>query len=206
MIGGVLLVQGGSDGAYEADQALAESLRRELGSGYEVRYPAMPEEAEPDYEAWKGAILSEVADLGEGALVVGHSIGASILIRLFLDQEPVMKVCGLFLISGPFWYDHEFWRWDEVALPANAADLFSNDVPLFLYHGEEDQSVPLSHLDMYASAFPDAVVRRLPGRDHQLNNDMTEVARDIVALCTRSESLDGADRHQLSGKAQGELP
>jgi hypothetical protein len=35
---------------------------------------------------------------------------------------------------------------------------------------------------MYAKALPDAVVRRLPGRNHQLDGDMTEVARDIASL------------------------
>jgi hypothetical protein len=35
---------------------------------------------------------------------------------------------------------------------------------------------------MYARAFPRAVVRRLGGRDHPLDDDLTEVARDIRRL------------------------
>lgn len=35
---------------------------------------------------------------------------------------------------------------------------------------------------MYAKALPQGIVRRLPGRNHQLNDDMTEVARDIEGL------------------------
>jgi pimeloyl-ACP methyl ester carboxylesterase len=58
----------------------------------------------------------------------------------------------------------------------------TRDVPLFLYHGDKDEVVPVSHLDIYAKALPDAVVRRLPGRNHQLDGDMTEVARDIASL------------------------
>jgi hypothetical protein len=38
----------------------------------------------------------------------------------------------------------------------------------------------------YAAAIPGAHVRRLPGRDHQLNNDLAEVARDIRELTLRS--------------------
>jgi len=178
----VLFVQGGAEGAYKDDARLAESLRSNLGPNYQVRYPAMPNEADPDYQSWKRSILRGVQEMGEGAILVGHSIGASILIRMLADRVPRPSIAGVFLIAGPFWHDHEFWRWDEVALPDDAADHYPRDVPLFLYHGDEDEVVPVSHLDMYAKALPDAVVRRLPGRNHQLNGDMTEVARDIASL------------------------
>ena len=38
------------------------------------------------------------------------------------------------------------------------------------------------HVGLYARAIPQAVVRRLNGRDHQLNNDMSEVAAEIRRL------------------------
>lgn len=42
--------------------------------------------------------------------------------------------------------------------------------------------VPVSHVDMYANIIPQASVRRLAGRDHQLNEDLSEVASDIVGI------------------------
>ena len=178
----VLLIQGAGEGAHEEDAKLAESLRRELGPNYQVRYPAMPGEGDADYETWKSVILQEVEDMGEGAVLVGHSIGASVLIRMFADRGPKPAIAGMFLVAGPFWHDHEFWHWDEVALPVDAAENYPRDVPLFLYHGEDDEFVPVSHLDMHAGVLPRGTVRRLPGRNHQLNDDMTEVARDIEGL------------------------
>jgi uncharacterized protein len=178
----VLFVHGGGDGAYDADATLAESLRTELGPDYALRYPAMPNEAEPDYQTWKRVILREALDMGERAILVGHSIGASVLIRILADQDPKPPIAGVFLAAAPFWHDHEIWRWDEAALPADASDHYPRGVPLFLYHGEDDETVPVSHLDMYAKALPHAVIRRLPGRNHQLNDDMTEIARDIQHL------------------------
>lgn len=178
----VLLIQGGGEGAYRDDAKLAASLRGRLGPAYDVRYPAMPNEGDPDYKSWKRIILAETLDLGEGAILVGHSIGASVLIRILTDRGPKLPIAGVFLIAGPFWHDHEFWHWKEVALPEDAADRYPRDIPLFLYHGENDEVVPVLHLDMYVKALPQAVVRRLQGRDHQLNDDMKEVARDIVGL------------------------
>jgi uncharacterized protein len=178
----VLFIHGGGGSAYEADAALVENLRRELGPSYQVRYPEMPNEKNPDYNAWKHIILEEARDMGERAILVGHSIGASVLIKVLTERGAKPAIAGAFLVSGPYWHDHEFWRWDEVALSANAGDHYPPGVPLFLYHGADDEFVPVSHLDMYAKALPQAVVRRLAGRNHQLNDDMTEVARDIAGL------------------------
>ena len=50
----VLLIQGGGKGTHESwDTKILESLERELGSDYAIRYPRMPHEAEPKYAAWK---------------------------------------------------------------------------------------------------------------------------------------------------------
>lgn len=103
----VLLIQGAGEGAHRDDAKLAGSLRSELGENYQVRYPAMPDEEDADYETWKSVILQEVEAMGEGAILVGHSIGASVLIRMFADRGPKPAIAGMFLIAGPFWHDHE---------------------------------------------------------------------------------------------------
>ncbi len=178
----VLFVHGGGEGAFDADAKLAASLRDQLGADYVVRFPEMPNEAEPDYESWKKVIAAELADMGSGAILAGHSIGASVAIRAVIDGGIETSLAGLFLLSAPFWYDHEFWCWKEAELPADAAERLPDGLPVFLYHGRQDESVPFSHVEMYARALPRATVRPLDGRNHQLNDDLTEVARDIVLL------------------------
>ena len=42
--------------------------------------------------------------------------------------------------------------------------------------------MPPSHIDLYSRAVPQARVHRLPGRDHQLNDGMREVAAVILSL------------------------
>ena len=56
------------------------------------------------------------------------------------------------------------------------------DLPVHLYHGSEDRTAPIAHAALYAAAIPRAVVHRLRGRDHQLDNDMSEVAAGIRGL------------------------
>jgi hypothetical protein len=54
-----------------------------------------------------------------------------------------------------------------------------------LYHGDKDDIAPIAHVALYADAIPRARVRRLANRDHQLNNNLAEVASDIRELVSR---------------------
>jgi uncharacterized protein len=178
----VLFVQGGGEGAYKDDAKLAASLGRELGPDYQVRYPAMPNEDEPDYTAWKQRIAEELEAMGDGTILVGHSIGASVLMKFLAESEPKQSLAGIFLIAAPFWHDDDVWRWKEVELPKDVSTRLPDAVRLFLYHGRDDEIVPFAHVAMYAKAIPHAVVRRLDGRNHQLNDDLSDVAADIKCL------------------------
>ena len=55
---------------------------------YEIRYPVMPNEADPDYAVWKGALQTEFAALEPGAIVIGHSVGGTILIHVLAEAAP----------------------------------------------------------------------------------------------------------------------
>jgi pimeloyl-ACP methyl ester carboxylesterase len=73
-------------------------------------------------------------------------------------------------------------RVDDFEARPDLADRLPRGVPIFLYHGRDDDTVPCGHVELYARALPRAEVRRLAGRDHQLNNRLTEVATDIRRL------------------------
>src|SRR5579862_6158098 len=94
----VLFIQGGGAGAHdEWDDKLVESRRGELGSGYEVRYPRMPDEGDPGYARWSAAIRRELADLDDGAVVAGHSVGAAILVNALAAQPPERRLGAIVL-------------------------------------------------------------------------------------------------------------
>ena len=177
----VLFVQGGGDGTHDGwDNKLVESLSKELGPGYEIHYPVMPNEADPSYAAWKAALEREIAALESGAILVGHSIGGTILINVLAER--VLEYAGaIFLIAAPFVGEGGWTSADIKPRPDIAARL-AKEVPLFLYHGSEDEIAPFAHVALYAEAIPGAHVRRLNGRDHQLNNNLSEIANDIREL------------------------
>jgi predicted alpha/beta hydrolase family esterase len=147
----------------------------------------MPNEADPSLAAWKTALEGELAELENGAILVGHSIGGSILIDVLTDSPPRVEVGGVFLIAAPFIGDGG-WKSEEMTPRRRLADDLPESVPFFLYHGEDDDTVPVAHVELYARAIPGARVRRLKSRDHQLNNDLSDVAHDILDLITSPDT------------------
>ena len=176
----LLFVQGAGEGTHEDwDRALVQSLEGALGADYAVRYPRMPDEAAPTFAAWQPAILHVLATLADGAILVGHSVGGTMLLHALADAKLAAAFGGLVLLAAPFigtggWPSDELAARTDFDLPAA--------LPVLLFHGEDDDTVPVAHVHRYAAVLPHAKVHVLPGRDHQLNNDLGEVARQLRAL------------------------
>jgi uncharacterized protein len=180
----VLFIQGAGAGAYEEDKQLATSLREALGSHYEVHYPAMVDEDNAPYEQWKQQIEKELAAMQEPIVLVGHSVGASVIMKCMSEINVKKAIAGIFLIAAPFW-GGEGWRYEgyeELALSKGLVAKLPKSMPLFLYHCRDDEVVPFDHLALYAQILPQAAVRELDTGGHQLNNDLSEVARDMKTL------------------------
>jgi predicted alpha/beta hydrolase family esterase len=178
----MLFVQGAGEGVHDRwDNKLVASLERELGEDYAVRYPRMPGEDDPGYSAWKAALLGEFDSLEDGAILVGHSVGGTILIHLLAEQPPKRRFGGLFVISAPF-IGEGGWPSDDMDERKDFPERLPPGLPVHLYHGADDATVPIAHARLYAKAIPHAVLRTLDHRDHQLNNDLSEVARDIRSM------------------------
>lgn len=177
----LLFVQGGGAGVHdEWDSKLVQSLKSELGSNYEIRYPRMPNEGDPKYAEWKAALETEFARLNDSAILVGHSIGGTILINALAEQPSERNLGAIFLVAAPF-VGEGGWQSDDVNPRRDLGEKLPIGVPVHVFHGLDDDTAPPSHADLYARAIPQAHVHRLPGRDHQLNNDLSEIAAVITS-------------------------
>lgn len=187
----ILFIQGGGDGAYKIDQGLVRYLRRALGAAYELRYPKMPHESDPDYELWKARIQEELARVEDAVILIGHSLGGSFLLKYISEEKTITKIAGMFLIAAAYW-GGDGWRYDgyeRVVLPEDFAAKLSRETPIFFHHGNRDEIVPFAHLALYAERFPQAVIRAVHGADHQLNGDLSNVVADIKSLQTSTSNL-----------------
>jgi predicted alpha/beta hydrolase family esterase len=182
----LLFVQGGGGKNVhdEWDSKLVDSLKQELGPDYEIRYPRMPDEDAPKFARWKAALRKEFEKLNDGAVLVGHSIGATILAHSLAEEPPDRPPAGIFLVSMPF-IGKQGWRSDDIKPEPDLGAKLPAQSPIYLYQGSADETVPARHVELNAKAIPQASVRKLSGRDHQLDNDMSEIAADIRELGSR---------------------
>jgi len=174
----VLFIQGGGKGARAEDAPLADSLKRALGPEYDMHFPRMPGEADPNVESWKQKISSELSRLAGRVILVAHSVGGSILLRYLAEEKVDRPIAGVFLLAAPSW-DEDRWNFDDLKLPPDIAGKLAPIPRLFFYHCRDDDVVPFAHLALHRARIPRAVTRALDSGGHQFGCDLTDVATDI---------------------------
>ena len=177
----VLFIQGGGGEGYGEDKKLAASLQAALGETYEVRYPQLVSDETLSDFGWSPQIGKEIANIKGNVILVGHSLGASLLLKYLSENEIKQKIRAIFLISTPFWRGKEDWK-QGLILHKHFADKLPKKVPIFLYQCRDDDEVQFENLLLYAQRLPQATVREIANGGHQLNNDLAIVAKDIKSL------------------------
>jgi len=156
-------------------------LKENLGEAYLVHYPHLPnDESLPDFGRMK-QIGNEISSINGEIILAGHSLGASMLLKYLSESRVQKKITGIFLISTPFWSGDEDWK-HGLKLQKDFADKLPESVPVFLYHCRDDEEVPFEHLARYSQNLPKATIREIASGGHQLNYDLSIVAKDIKSL------------------------
>jgi uncharacterized protein len=152
-------------------------LQKQLGSDYEVLAPDMPDSDHPAYQAWRDQIEQELGKLDADALLIGHSLGGSMLLKYLAEGTDPRPIAGLFLVSVPYWGKQD---WElEYAVPDDFASHLPSIRQLFLYHSRSDEEVPFSSLRRYQEKLPQATARVLDGKEHSFIEGLPLLAQDI---------------------------
>jgi hypothetical protein len=177
----VIFIQGGGDNGYEADGALVLSLKKNLGNEYQVDYPAIQsDETSPDY-GWTKQIGEIINKISQDTILVGHSFGASMVLKYFSENSISKPIKAIFLLATPFWSGSEDWH-KGLKLKEDFADKLPNKIPIFFYQCKDDEEVPFSHFNEYKKRLTKASFRQINIGGHQLNNDLAFLATEIKSL------------------------
>jgi predicted alpha/beta hydrolase family esterase len=177
----IFFVQGGGKNAYSADKKLVSYLEKALGEKYEIIYPNMPGEDDPNYEAYKATIEKELKRIDSDLMLVGHSLGACFLLKYLTETNIEKNIVGIFLAATPFWGEGG-WQFEGFSLDNELAATITAGIPIFFYHSTDDEIVPFTHFSLYKEKFPHAKFREIAKRGHQLENDLSEMVDDITTL------------------------
>jgi predicted alpha/beta hydrolase family esterase len=178
----VLVIHGAGEPRRRRGKVYWEPLLGDtLGRGYRVRAPRMPRPEHPQYWAWARRI-DELIGSGRRPILVGHSFGASVLLKYLAETVRRPALAGLFLVATPFWGPD----FPEFALPPDWGERVRDLSPIYLYHSRDDAEIPFEHLERYQRVLPRATVRVLNGRGHEFNQaEFPELAADIRGLARR---------------------
>ena len=106
----------------------------------------MPQPENPRYEGWKRKMKQELTNAESDLILIGHSLGASIILKYLSEESYSNHIKGLFLISTPYWGE-KGGEMDEYALNKDFASALKEITHIYFYHSEEDNYVPFAHLD-----------------------------------------------------------
>jgi uncharacterized protein len=174
-----------SAGAQSGEQGsapFAQALRQSLGPAYQVLNPLMPAPDKPSYERWKHKLETLLPAGRPWPLLVGHSLGGSVLLKYLSEQAQEVRAAGLFIVASPYW-GSDGWTVDEFVLREGFARLLPPELKVYLYQSRDDEVVDIAHLSRYADAVPQATVRRLEGHGHTFQHGLPELVQDIRGLC-----------------------
>ncbi|WP_042150141.1 alpha/beta fold hydrolase [Paucisalibacillus sp. EB02] len=157
-------------------------LKKELSDNYQVIHPNMPEPVNPKYLPWKEQLDKEFSKLTGEVILVGHSLGGSVLIKYLAEETFNFKLSGLFVIAAPFWGYDKNWQLKDFILQSNFEQHLHAIPHLFLYHSRDEKIVPFSHHVAYVEKLPQSIIRELEGEQHLFHHGLPTLIQDIRNL------------------------
>jgi predicted alpha/beta hydrolase family esterase len=185
----ILFIHGaGPQGNHEGSNFLLSYLRERLGSGYHIVFPEMPDPENPHYKPWRKKVKNALHDVEDNVILIGHSLGASVILKYLSEKSPPRAIAGLFLVGTVYW-GKKGWEVDEYRLHDDFPDGLASIPNIYFYHSKDDQVVPVEHLWYFASAVPDAKIREFDQRGHLFGKGLPELIEDIKSIKTNDRSI-----------------
>jgi hypothetical protein len=175
----ILFIHGAGDDAWDWSAPMIELLNKHLGASDHIHVPRMPHPEKPSYALWKTALQQELEKLDSDVILIGHSLGASVVLKYLQETKPAPACKALFLLAAPFWGKAD-WDVEEFTLQKNSPVF--NSAPVFIYHNEDDEDVPFEHHTFYQRLLPAAHITTGRHGGHAMLNLLPAVAKQIQAL------------------------
>jgi uncharacterized protein len=171
----------GPQGHHEGSDYIVRYLIDALGAGYRIWLPDMPDPENPHYVDWRARLKKELSSIEDELILVGHSLGASVLLKYLSEEKLRQRIAGLFLIGAVYWGKKD-WDVKEYVLKRNFSSKLPSIGQIFLYHSSDDEVVPISHVRYFGNELPNATVREFEHRGHLFGRGLPELVEDIKRL------------------------
>lgn len=167
---------------YRRTEKWSDSLRQELGSGFDVLLLKMPNPMNAKYNEWKILFKKIALLLDNNVILIGHSLGAIFLVKYLSENKFPKKIQATLLVSPPYDDEDREESLGGFRLSKNLDRLVKQGGKIFIYHSQDDPVVPYSQLKKYKKALPNAMVREFKKRGHFYQPKFPELVKDIKGL------------------------
>lgn len=158
------------------------TLQQQLGAGYDVIAPAMPNKGNAKYAEWKLWFEKFVPLLDAEIVLVGHSLGGTFLAKYLAENDLPRTVLGTLLVAPVYDGEASDESLADFDLPPSLAKVAQQSGKLFLYHSSDDPVVPVSNAAQFRAALPTATYRAFADRGHFNQEAFPEIVEDIRSL------------------------
>ena len=171
----------GSQSGQQGSSPFVKHLCAELGPAFNVNSPKMPAPTRPSYERWKNELEKQLGNEKSPKILIGHSLGGSVLLKYLSEQKSAFQAIALFIVAAPYWGAKD-WMVEEFILRKNFSQFLPVNLKIYLYQSRDDEVLPMEHLSYYSKAIPQAKVRKLKVGGHIFKNGCAELVQDIQKL------------------------
>jgi len=141
----------------------------------------MPHPDSPDYEPWKQQLASELKHLDGDVLLIGHSLGGSVLLKYLSENQVHFRIKGLYLCASPFW-GMAGWDYEPFTLAPDFAKNLPRIDSVHIYHSKNDVSVSYEHAERYKKELPSSMLHPINGASHAYENGIEQLVYDIKSM------------------------
>jgi predicted alpha/beta hydrolase family esterase len=160
------------------------TLQEDLGDGYEVIMPPMPNKQNAKYEEWKIWFERHFDFLTDGAILMGCSLGAMFLAKYFSEGNTPFVPKAIILMAGayalPGFPDTDCK--DFLVAPESVHPMLNKAGQVVIVHSTDDPVVPYEHGAALSQALPEAQLMTFEDKNHFLVEEFPELVQKIQNL------------------------
>lgn len=157
-------------------------LAEELGEGYYVDIPNMPNKDNAQYDEWKIWFERHLEPIEDSVILIGLSLGAQFLAKYLIENDFPYEIKSLFLLAGPCGYYDDPDGMDCATFGFEAEELKKlqdKTKNIVIMHSKDDFVVPYEHALKYKEALPESELITFEDKNHFLVEELPELLEKI---------------------------
>ncbi len=159
-----------------------QALAGDLGPGYEVFAPAMPNKMNAKYLEWKIWFEKFIPHLNSQIILAGHSLGGTFLAKYLAENTFAKTIAAALLVAPAFDAAGTDYSMGDFIMPDNLDGFQKQAQNIFIYHSQDDPVVPFADLEKFRQRLPEGIIKIFTGRGHFKQEHFPELIKDIKSL------------------------